>query len=380
MSKILDIVKSALPFGKKKRYSDDDELYEALESEDDKELAEFARRLDTESTPKAPVPQPQLPDYTHMPAQHGATPATPFVPQLNREQEGEQVGEQDAPAAPIFHIPKPKDDPLQEEIEDEADAAQPLNGAGGGIKERLQKFAFPLGKKKKEKQAQDAPKHKKKKAKKERQMPKVSGGKLAQVALLFILLGAFFGLAYFVLGGGTNTTATVEPETQKQTTDSGDKNTVLSDTDPVFRNPFVETAELNKAEVGPDGKPVLPSMGNPVKAKQSGGGSSYPQPRYSNSNGVLPAIPSNGAMPSFTPPAMPSASAPAGSGTAQPQRPQHRAEVSGVLTGEDGSNMAIMSDGTVVSQGETYGDGRIAYIGGDGIRFEDGTSIPYNNP
>ena len=38
-----------------------------------------------------------------------------------------------------------------------------------------------------------------------------------------------------------------------------------------------------------------------------------------------------------------------------------------------------MSDGSVVSAGESYQDGRIAYIGGDGIHFDDGSSIKYGD-
>lgn len=51
--------------------------------------------------------------------------------------------------------------------------------------------------------------------------------------------------------------------------------------------------------------------------------------------------------------------------------------VQGVLTGEDGKNMAIMSDGRVVSEGDVYGDGRIAFIGGDGIQFDNGKTMQY---
>lgn len=58
------------------------------------------------------------------------------------------------------------------------------------------------------------------------------------------------------------------------------------------------------------------------------------------------------------------------------QTPQGRIEVQGIATGDSG-NVAIMSDGRVVSEGDTYNDNRIAYIGGDGITFENGTSIKY---
>ena len=47
------------------------------------------------------------------------------------------------------------------------------------------------------------------------------------------------------------------------------------------------------------------------------------------------------------------------------------------MTGEDGTNIAILSDGTVVGEGETYHDGRIAYIGGDGIQFDNGDKLEY---
>jgi hypothetical protein len=53
------------------------------------------------------------------------------------------------------------------------------------------------------------------------------------------------------------------------------------------------------------------------------------------------------------------------------------AAVKGVLTTENGSNIAIMSDGSVLEAGDTYNDGRIAYIGGDGIMFADGKKIEY---
>lgn len=51
--------------------------------------------------------------------------------------------------------------------------------------------------------------------------------------------------------------------------------------------------------------------------------------------------------------------------------------VQGVITSntDEKENVAIMGDGSVVSVGETYNDGRIAYIGGDGITFEDGRKI-----
>lgn len=51
--------------------------------------------------------------------------------------------------------------------------------------------------------------------------------------------------------------------------------------------------------------------------------------------------------------------------------------VQGVLTGGKNGNMAIMSDGTVVTEGDTYQDQRIAYIGGDGVTFDNGHHLDY---
>jgi len=51
--------------------------------------------------------------------------------------------------------------------------------------------------------------------------------------------------------------------------------------------------------------------------------------------------------------------------------------VQGVLTSENGKNMAIMSDGKIVQEGDSYGGQQIAYITGDGIHFDNGNSISY---
>lgn len=51
--------------------------------------------------------------------------------------------------------------------------------------------------------------------------------------------------------------------------------------------------------------------------------------------------------------------------------------VQGVLTGGKNGNMVIMSDGTVVTEGDTYQDQRIAYIGGDGVTFDNGHHLDY---
>ena len=125
-------------------------------------------------------------------------------------------------------------------------------------------------------------------------------------------------------------------------------------------NPFVGVQEVNSETARPMASSNIPLPAIPRMA----GSSSPGNPSYSAPHSIpLPAIPGRGTVP------IPSSS------TSAPQA--NSASVQGVLTGDDGENMAIMSDGRVVQEGDTYQDGRIAYIGGDGITFEDGHRISY---
>lgn len=129
------------------------------------------------------------------------------------------------------------------------------------------------------------------------------------------------------------------------------------------KNPFIEAAAI-QADSATDGS-------NSGQKAANGNKVSY----TANSN--LPAIPNNYPRPQIPMPGQinipprndgqPVSASSTGSPVA----------VQGVLTGEDGHNMAIMSDGSIVSEGETFQDGRIAYIGGDGITFENGNKIDY---
>lgn len=58
-------------------------------------------------------------------------------------------------------------------------------------------------------------------------------------------------------------------------------------------------------------------------------------------------------------------------------KPEQPITVQGIGTGNGGNNIAILSDGRVVSEGDTYNDGRITYIGGDGITFDNGEKLQY---
>jgi hypothetical protein len=134
---------------------------------------------------------------------------------------------------------------------------------------------------------------------------------------------------------------------------------VASVSDAILKqNPFVDMAGLAKSRTKQleSGKTVMPT-GNinlPVIPGNT------PRPDVPTSI-PLPTIPGNGG----------------GGNMPVPPSTAKEATVQGVLTGNNGSNMAIMSDGKVVSEGDTYKDDRIAYIGGEGITFENGHTIGY---
>lgn len=120
------------------------------------------------------------------------------------------------------------------------------------------------------------------------------------------------------------------------------------------KNPFIEVRAMQ------------PESETSATAAQSTNKVSYA------ANTSLPAIPNNYPRPRVPMPGQ------TGSIPQAPAAPSGgQVTVQGILTGEDGNNMAIMSDGSVVGEGETFQDGRIAYIGGDGITFENGNRLEY---
>lgn len=129
--------------------------------------------------------------------------------------------------------------------------------------------------------------------------------------------------------------------------------------------------------------PFVPASGqqtdgeqNPANAVVAGRLPSIPSMPRGQHNANVPMISGNRSLPAIpqTPtPSLPSipqrpASAPAAS-------PQSSGSLAGIVTDENGNSMAIMGDGTTLSQGETYGDGRVAYIGGDNIQFDNGKTL-----
>ena len=215
---------------------------------------------------------------------------------------------------------------------------------------------------------------KKQKPKKQKTGSKSSIGKvMLQIILLVVLFFMLGFMSYRVLfpHHAENPQSQVQSRVGNDNKDFEDS-FLLRENDSLFQNPFVEIAHLNST--GTDAK------GNKVLAMNQSKKPSIPA--ISNSSGsyqagVLPAIPGSYPRPNL--PAIPQAGSVPAPSTPPATVPQQSASVQGVLTGEDGNNMAIMSDGTVLSEGESYRDGRIAYIGGDGIHFDNGNTIPYGN-
>ena len=94
---------------------------------------------------------------------------------------------------------------------------------------------------------------------------------------------------------------------------------------------------------------------------------------YGNGNRALPEVP----RPEVSPELLPSPgeirtpAAPVGISAPPPA-------MGGLITKPNGDSIAIMGDGTVLSEGDTYkGDRRVTFIGGDGITFDDGNTVPF---
>jgi len=191
---------------------------------------------------------------------------------------------------------------------------------------------------------------------------------IRQVGVLIVLLVMFFGMGYMIFGGQNSEEEVAEnpvPAQEKQEEEVA-SSAIINEKDSIFVNPFIDSAKL--AEFAKKTNPNL---------AQNADNSTNSSTVKATSSGALPAIPGNYPkpnMPAFNPPALPSADGSSGmTGAGGPVK------VTGVMTGSDGSGIAILSDGSVVSAGESYKDGRIAFIGGDGIHFEDGKVMEYKD-
>lgn len=151
----------------------------------------------------------------------------------------------------------------------------------------------------------------------------------------------------------------VAPEQQAAEQGSGGSSSQLVAGDIFAVNPFIELKEF---DVSKDNIADMAAAHN---------------------SGTVPAIPRNANIPLPVIPNHPMQPAQAGMQpvnnqmTGHLQMPADRIAVQGIATSDNGNNIAIMGDGRVVSEGDVYRDNRIAYIGGDGITFDNGTKVKY---
>lgn len=184
--------------------------------------------------------------------------------------------------------------------------------------------------------------------------------KILRVAIV-LMLGVFAGTVY--VNEGAKHQASPKAELKQENTAKKDvaeskgsaKNKLHITTDISGQNPFWAK----------DSEPAEPLPENQIAASAAPGGGSAPRAAAG-----LPVIPNH--QPSARLPRIPS---PDGKNQAR-QAAAAPAKIQGVFVGES-SSMAIMSDGTVVSEGESFQDSRISWIGGDGIHLENGNTIRY---
>ena len=197
---------------------------------------------------------------------------------------------------------------------------------------------------------------------KEAKQKKMLRGAIAIMAVVFV------GLAMHNQGGSTNKkvnklpSAMHEQAQQDKATAKADskkdsqKSKIHITTDIANINPFIADDSMEGSDVVVDAATSTPIY------KNSGSASAN-----------LPVIP--GRQPKANLPTIPNGGQPRDEAQAQPQQ-SAPAKVQGVFIGGD-SNMAVMSDGSVISEGEYYNDNRISWIGGDGVHFENGETIRY---
>lgn len=201
--------------------------------------------------------------------------------------------------------------------------------------------------------------------------PKSEKGSRARKLVLVNLIGIGFLGGLFLYTHMDDRPATQNPQ---QTAQQTAKKTLPPLNLAAFANPFVDVQAVKKDGGNIPSSGPLPQIPTMQQAKPIASSSSLPAIPKSTPLPNLPAIPQVQA------PSSPQSSPmPLPSGAPQAPKSSQQASVQGVVTGDDGENMAIMSDGSIVSEGETYQDGRIAYIGGDGITFDDGSSLKYGN-
>lgn len=140
---------------------------------------------------------------------------------------------------------------------------------------------------------------------------------------------------------------------------------MASDLGPLARNPFVFLKDFRDQIVD---EKIAAGENVPGRLAANRGFPSIPQSSFSVPAPSVPPVPSTrkginrGMMGANT-----------NAAAAAPAKP----EITGISTGEDGNAIAIMNNGEVVSTGETFNDGRIAWINDSGIGFENGNVMEY---
>lgn len=127
-------------------------------------------------------------------------------------------------------------------------------------------------------------------------------------------------------------------------------------TGPFGVNPFVDLSTLRGVAASSSSGTALPYIG-------------------ASGNRALPDIP----RPDVSPDLLPSPgeiktpAGPVGAAVAP-------STMGGIIKSANGNAIAIMGDGTVLSEGDSYqGDRRVTFIGGDGLQFDNGDSIPFGS-
>ena len=189
-------------------------------------------------------------------------------------------------------------------------------------------------------------------------------GCLTVVLLIFIVYSAFLSsekVPYSAPDASIehNNMPAEQTESGQQAAGQGsEKSSQLPAAGRIFTvNPFIELKEF---DISKDNIADMSAAHNPDTVPA--------MPR--NTNIPLPAIPNHPMQAGRTNINNPPSNQP-------DMQPSERIAVQGIVTGDGGSNIAIMSDGRVVSEGDVYRDNRIAYIGGDGITFDNGTKLKY---
>lgn len=367
----------AVSSGQSKLYDENDWNGNDTTFEDSIKGTVFHEPLEPKPEPEQetiPPPQPILQSQQQAPFVPLTKPQAPQPQRQPTYQPSQSFQPQQKPELPSFQENIPRESFDEEETESESllsspNDSKPKTDILSTIKGIFNKNKSP--KKEKPKKAKST----KKKSEDESDNKKENDPK--KVAVLVLLLFVLAGAGYFVFSMiAPGLFATNNGAQQNNNKKQNKKSSIIVVEDRsgnIPQNPFVAKGQVAALAVV---EGVFPKK-EPVSNQGSNAGTQRV---------VVPPA----STPRFNPPAIPQASAPvtrrmvpaipATSAKPSASAPQTAVSNSPKLTGiieSDGGSVAVMSDGTVVSSGDTYSDGRIAYIGGDGIHFDNGKTITF---